>query len=128
MGSPELPENEDDSFYAVNLEHQLPDPAEDSEELEDAEVQEGHNGYQLLATDDTTISMVQPLNTATSLESTTPPPATEAVGEQKEEKVATDLPPPPPSLEGELLQEIWNRPRPQELGIDLDSTKTNQVN
>lgn len=131
MVSPELPESLEDDFYAMNVEHHLADPVVDSDDM-DASLEEGHNGYQLLSTDDSIVMDHNSQQIYSQAIQSTSQQSDEQLGEVQVNKVEHPLENPTdtdrPSIEGEIVLEIWNKPRPQELDIDLDSTKTNQVN
>lgn len=129
MVSPELPESLEDDIYSVNVEHHLADPVNDSDDI-DANSEEGYNGYQLLSTDDSIVidhNLLQISSQFTQSSSDQPDEYRELRIDKLEHSLQNSADADQSNLEDKIVLEVWNKPRPQELDIDLDSTKTNQV-
>ncbi|XP_060666319.1 uncharacterized protein LOC132798470 [Drosophila nasuta] len=120
MGGPELPTDPGDEqqFVAPAIEH--PHVGEASE---DSDGSDAYDGYQPLATD---------LEDAGAAPETLADDA-EDVADEDIDLMTAEVThgdpnmPPIESADAEIERQVWNEPRPQELQLELDKTRTEQI-
>ncbi|XP_064539771.1 male-enhanced antigen 1 [Drosophila montana] len=124
MGSPELPTDpgEEHDFQAPAIEH--PHVGEQSD---DSAESDAYDGYQPLATDAEEAGAV--INDiATAAESNGREEADEDIDLMTAEVTHGDPNMPPiESIDAEIERQVWNEPRPQELQMELDKARTEQI-
>ncbi|XP_030382822.1 uncharacterized protein LOC115630424 [Scaptodrosophila lebanonensis] len=116
MGGPELPTDPvEDHLHTPTIEHPQIVQESDGDESDNSEV---YDGYQPLAMDEDggAIAQQEPESSAENIDLTTAP-------------VSYGDPniPPIESADAEIERQVWNEPRPQELQIELDKTRTEQI-
>lgn len=123
MGGPELPTDpgEEHTFQAPAIEH-----PHIGEQSDDSAESDAYDGYQPLATDaDEAGAMVTDINIR---EPTAPETPDEDIDLMTAEVTHGDPNMPPiESADAEIERQVWNEPRPQELQMELDKTRTEQV-
>lgn len=123
MGGPELPTDPGNEMF--------PTPAVDHPHIgtqsdDDDEDSDGYDGYQPLAMDE---------DAATDTAVSSGEPELMAAGEHEEDIDLMTAPvthgdpnmPPIESADVEIERQVWNEPRPKELQMELDKTRTEQV-
>lgn len=140
MGAPELPNDPgDDDLRTTHIVHHPPAPSDDSdnESLLDAGA---YDGYQPLAMDENHIDYSHNMRIDDASddvddndngdvhirEGFSRIPETGGIEEDEVVHGDTNMPPIEPA-DVEIERQVWSQPRPQELQIELDGNKTQQV-
>lgn len=141
MGSPELPSDAgEEDLRTTHIVHHPPAPSDDS----DNESVNDYDGYQPLAMDEHHQGYVQngfdddddeeedatnnvDNNGGFNAMRSQQPTLAEDNAEMGEVTYGDPNLPPVESIDAEVEREVWSQPRPQELQIELDSNKTQQV-
>uniref|UniRef100_A0A1A9ZEU6 Male-enhanced antigen 1 n=1 Tax=Glossina pallidipes TaxID=7398 RepID=A0A1A9ZEU6_GLOPL len=123
MGSPELPDPGEDDLRATQIAYN--DIGEADDESDNGSIQDDGNyeGYEPLAMDD------MDYDNTIQIENHNYEPNNRAVNEEESSPATHDNfnLPSIESIDVELEREVWIQPRPQELQIELDNNKTQQI-
>lgn len=127
MGAPELPGDpgeEDVHSIQANVQHP-PLPSDDSDN--EMNTLDAYNGYQPLAISDNVNDVTMDDNDSEDDDSEELMQFVDSASAVEHGGINANLPE-VESADAEMERQIWSQPRPKELQLELDNTKTTQVN